>query len=68
MDAVVAMIVVVIVLALILAAGGFFMVEQAQVAMIERFGRFARIAPAGLNFKIPLIERQAGGSACGCSN
>jgi regulator of protease activity HflC (stomatin/prohibitin superfamily) len=62
MDAAVliAPLVVVIVLALILAAGGFFMVEQAQVAMVERFGRFARIAPAGLNFKIPLIERQAG--------
>src|SRR5258708_17305077 len=28
--------------------------------MVERFGRFARIAPAGLNLKIPLIERQAG--------
>ena len=60
MDVVVPLLVVVIVLAVILVAGGFFMVEQAQVAMIERFGRFARIAPAGFNFKIPLIERQAG--------
>jgi len=58
--AVLAPMIVVVVLLLILAAGGFFMVEQAQVAMIEKFGRFARIAPAGLNFKIPLIERQAG--------
>ncbi len=60
MDVVVVLLVIAIVLAAILAAGGFFMVEQAQVAMVERFGRFARIAPAGLNFKIPLIERQAG--------
>jgi regulator of protease activity HflC (stomatin/prohibitin superfamily) len=38
----------------------FFVVEQAQVALIERFGRFARIGEAGLNLKIPLIERRAG--------
>ena len=49
-----------IVLAVILLTGCFFMVEQAQVAMVERFGRFARIARAGLNMKIPLIERRAG--------
>ena len=40
--------------------GSFFMVEQAQVALIERFGKFARIARAGLNMKIPMIERKAG--------
>jgi len=62
MDAVLLLIplAVVIVLALILAGGAFFMVEQAQVAMVERFGRFDRIARAGLNLKIPLIERRAG--------
>lgn len=47
-------------IALGLLAGSFFMVEQAQATMIERFGRFARIARAGLNMKIPLIERKAG--------
>ena len=47
-------------LVLILLGGSFFLVEQAQVAMVERFGRFARIARAGLNLKIPLIERRAG--------
>jgi len=45
---------------LILLGGSFFMVEQAQVALVERFGRFARIARAGLNFKIPMVERKAG--------
>ena len=49
-----------LVLAVILLSGSFFLVEQAQVAMIERFGRFDRIARAGLNTKIPLIERRAG--------
>jgi regulator of protease activity HflC (stomatin/prohibitin superfamily) len=58
--AMLAPVIVLVVLLLILALSSVFMVEQAQVAIIERFGRFARIAPAGLNFKIPLIERQAG--------
>jgi regulator of protease activity HflC (stomatin/prohibitin superfamily) len=49
-----------LVFGLILLGGAFFMVEQAQVALVERFGRFARIGRAGLNFKIPLIERKAG--------
>jgi regulator of protease activity HflC (stomatin/prohibitin superfamily) len=40
--------------------GSFFKVEQAQVALIERFGRFTRTARAGLNMKIPMIERKAG--------
>jgi regulator of protease activity HflC (stomatin/prohibitin superfamily) len=40
--------------------GSFFKVEQAQVALIERFGRFSRTARAGLNMKIPMIERKAG--------
>jgi regulator of protease activity HflC (stomatin/prohibitin superfamily) len=45
---------------LCILGGSFFMVEQAQVALIERFGKFSRIAHAGLNFKLPLIERKAG--------
>ena len=52
--------VLVAVLALALLVGCFFKVEQTQVALIERFGRFDRIATAGLNFKLPLIERKAG--------
>ena len=43
-----------------LLGGSFFKVEQAQVAIIERFGKFARTASAGLNMKIPMIERKAG--------
>src|ERR1700724_34969 len=46
--------------ALSLLGGSFFKVEQAQVAIIERFGKFARTASAGLNMKIPMIERKAG--------
>ncbi len=38
----------------------FFIVDQQKVAIIENFGKFNRIAKAGLNFKIPIIERVAG--------
>jgi regulator of protease activity HflC (stomatin/prohibitin superfamily) len=50
----------IVVFALIILGGSFFMVEQAQVVLVERFGRFARVARAGLNFKTPMIERKAG--------
>ncbi|AJC48602.1 SPFH domain-containing protein [Allofrancisella guangzhouensis] len=36
------------------------LVETQSVNVIERFGRFVRIQRAGLNFKIPFIERVAG--------
>lgn len=38
----------------------FFTVEQQTVAVIERFGKFVRVANPGLNFKIPFIERISG--------
>lgn len=36
--------------------GFFFTVQQKTVGIVERFGKFNRIATAGLNFKIPFIE------------
>jgi regulator of protease activity HflC (stomatin/prohibitin superfamily) len=38
----------------------FFLVEQQTVAVIERFGKFVRVAQPGLNLKIPFIEKVAG--------
>ena len=38
----------------------FCIVRTQQVWIIERFGKFSRMQKAGLNFKIPLIERVAG--------
>lgn len=38
----------------------FFTVEQQNIAIIETFGKFSRIARPGLNFKLPFIERIAG--------
>jgi len=51
---------IVVIFGLCLLGGSFFKVEQAQVAIIERFGKFARTAGAGLNMKIPMIETKAG--------
>ncbi len=45
---------------LIILFNSFFIIEQQSVAIIERFGKFLRIAGAGLNIKIPLIDRVAG--------
>ncbi|MBK2084999.1 SPFH domain-containing protein [Francisella adeliensis] len=36
------------------------LVETQSVNIVERFGKFVRIQKAGLNFKIPFIERVAG--------
>lgn len=51
---------------IIFAAGGvlavgasLFVVKQQTIGIIERFGRFQRMATAGLNFKIPLVDRVA---------
>lgn len=47
---------------LLLIIDGIFTVRQQSVGIIERFGRFKRVARAGLNMKIPLIDRLVGKS------
>jgi regulator of protease activity HflC (stomatin/prohibitin superfamily) len=54
------MIWVILVLVGIFIFTGLFTVRQQTAAIVERFGKFKRIAGAGLNFKIPLIDRIAG--------
>lgn len=44
---------------LITIFSGLFTVEQQSHAIIERFGRFVRVAEPGLHFKIPIFERVA---------
>jgi regulator of protease activity HflC (stomatin/prohibitin superfamily) len=51
---------IVAVVVIILLFDALFIVRQQTSAIVERFGRFIRIAPAGLNFKIPFIDRVAG--------
>jgi regulator of protease activity HflC (stomatin/prohibitin superfamily) len=44
------------IIALSAVFGSFFTVETAQVAIVQRLGKFARVAGPGLNWKTPLIE------------
>src|SRR6202158_1116208 len=46
----------VILFALSTVFGSFFTVETAQVAIVQRLGKFARVAGPGLNWKTPFIE------------
>lgn len=39
---------------------GLFTVRQQTAALVERFGKLQKVSSAGLNFKIPLIDRIAG--------
>lgn len=45
---------------LLTLAQSLFVVAQQRLGVVERFGRFVRIAQPGLNLKIPFIERVAG--------
>ena len=49
-------------LVLSIVLGSFFTVETAQVAIVQRLGKFARVAGPGLNWKTPL-SRNRGRSA-----
>ena len=44
----------------LLLFSSLFTVGQQTVAIIERFGKYVRMAKPGLNFKIPLIEKVSG--------
>ncbi len=48
----------IIVVIVVLAAffGAFFTVETAHAGIIQRLGKFARVASPGLNFKLPFAE------------
>jgi regulator of protease activity HflC (stomatin/prohibitin superfamily) len=50
------MIILFFVLVIILAIFSIKTVEQNTVAVVELFGKFRRILPAGLQFKIPFFE------------
>jgi len=61
MDTVFAVFLVVVgIFALTVILGSFFTVNTAQVAIITRFGKFLRVADAGLNWKIPYIDSVTG--------
>jgi regulator of protease activity HflC (stomatin/prohibitin superfamily) len=47
---------VIAILAAIIIIGGFFVVQQQSCTIIERFGKFHRIADPGLRWRIPLVD------------
>ncbi len=51
---------VLVIFGLLFIFGTFYTVKQQTTALIERLGRFQNISQAGLNFKIPLIDRIVG--------
>lgn len=55
-----AFVIIVILLVVATILSGLFTVRQQTSAIVERFGRFQRIASAGLNLKIPFIDHIAG--------
>ena len=50
----------IVLVALFTILGSFFTVNTAQVAVITRFGKFLRVAEAGLNWKRPFFDSVAG--------
>lgn len=48
------------VIVLVLFLASFFTISTAQAAVITRFGKFLRVADAGLNWKWPFIDAVAG--------
>jgi len=44
----------------LLLLSGFFTVEQQTRVIVERFGRFYRVAEPGLRWKMPVMDRVAG--------
>lgn len=51
---------VLVIFALLFLFGTFFIVKQKTAVIIERLGRFQRVARSGFNIKIPIIDKKAG--------
>ncbi|NGZ89922.1 SPFH domain-containing protein [Psychroflexus maritimus] len=52
--------IIILVVLILFLLGAVFMVKQQTSAILERFGRFNSVRNAGLQFKIPVIDRVAG--------
>lgn len=48
------------ILALLVILSGIFTVKQQTAAVVERFGKYHSVKPAGLQFKIPFLDRISG--------
>jgi regulator of protease activity HflC (stomatin/prohibitin superfamily) len=49
-----------VIVGIVLIALAIFVVRQQTFAVVERWGKFSRVAAPGVNFKIPIAERVAG--------
>ncbi|MTJ82464.1 MAG: SPFH domain-containing protein [Telmatospirillum sp.] len=54
------MVVVIFLVFMFIIFGSFFTVQTAEAAVISRFGKYLRVANAGLNWKVPFIDAIAG--------
>lgn len=48
---------IILIIAFMVASGCFYIIRQQTIGIIERFGKFNNTASAGLNFKLPFIDR-----------
>lgn len=51
---------VIVFLLFLLAASSLFVVNQQTAVVVQNFGKFARVAGPGLNFRVPIVETIAG--------
>jgi len=56
MDFAAILLIVIAFVAVLIFVNSYFTVRQQSCAIVERFGRYVRTAPAGLRFKIPFID------------
>jgi regulator of protease activity HflC (stomatin/prohibitin superfamily) len=54
------LLVILLTLAFLALASSFFVVQQQTAAVVQSFGKFARVAMPGLNTRIPIMETVAG--------
>lgn len=52
--------IVIVIAVILIIIDGLFIVRQQTSGVVERLGKFHRVAGAGLNFKIPIIDRVTG--------
>ncbi len=57
MEFAIAIVAIVIVIALVTASKGVKIIPQASVKLIERLGKFHKIARSGINFIVPFVDK-----------
>ncbi len=57
MDTLLIVVAAIVAIVVLLLLSGFYTVEQQSFAIVERFGKFQRITPPGLQWRIPMVDR-----------